>query len=86
MFSASALLSSATTLLFRVTGTSNSATALLNSATALLHRATTLLFCVTYRSVQCFGTYVQYCTIPLGTYCVASLSFIVTGLCRQTFI
>ena len=29
---------------------------------------------------------VQYCTVPSGTYCVASLSFIVIGLYKQTFI
>ena len=58
----------------------------MNSAMALLHSSTTLLIRVAGTSVQCFGTSFQYCTIPLGTYCVASLSLIVTGLCKKTFI
>ena len=56
------------------------------SAKALLHSAMALLFRVVGMYVQCFGTFVQYCTVPLGIYCVASLSFIVSGVCRQIFI
>ena len=48
--------------------------------------ATTLLFSVAGTSDQCFVTFVQYCTVPLDTYCVVSFSFIITGLCRKTFI
>ena len=43
--------------------------------------ATTLLFRVAGTSVQCFGTSVQYYTVLLGTYCAASISFIVTSVC-----
>ena len=60
LFSASTLLSSAMTLLFRVTGTSDS--------------ATTLLLHVVGKSVQCFDTSVQYCTVPSGTYCFVLIS------------
>ena len=56
------------------------------SVMAPLHGATTLLFRIAGMSYQCFGTSVQYCTVPLSTYFAASLSFIVTSLCRQTFI
>ena len=42
------------------------------SATALLHSATALLFRVAGMSVQCFGTSIQYCTVPLCTYCAPS--------------
>ena len=34
----------------------------------------------------CFGNSVQYCTVPSSTYSVMPLSFIITGLYRQTFI
>ena len=44
---------------------------------ALLYSATTLLISVANMSVQCFGTFVQYCTVPSSTYCAAFLSFIV---------
>ena len=46
----------------------------------------TLMLSGQTRLCLCFGTYAQYCTIPSGTYCVVSLSFIITGLYRQTFI
>ena len=49
-----------------------STTTLLHYATAPLLRGQARLF--------------QYFTVPSGTYLVASLSFIVTGLYRQTFI
>ena len=59
--------------------------------------ATTLLLRGQARSNHCFGTLasamapmlcgqahsVQYCTVPLGTYCTVFLSFIITGLCRH---
>ena len=62
--------------------------------------ATTLLLRGQTRSDQCFGTpanattlllygktrFVQYCIVPLSTYCTVFLSFIVTGLCRHILI
>ena len=87
MFSDSTLLSSATQHFCFVLQ------AHLFSATTLLHNATTLLFHVASMSVQCFNTSVQcfntsvqYCTVFSSTYCAASLSFIVTCLCRQILI
>ena len=64
------------------------------SATTLLLRGQAHLCsvrrhsCIVLRHLYYVGKHVsiQYCTVPLGTYCVASLSFIVIGLYKQTFI
>ena len=42
-----------------------------------LFSASTLLFCAMAP---------QYCTVPSGTYCVVSYSFLITGLGNQTVI
>ena len=47
------------------------------SATTLFVSASTLLLCALAP---------QYCTTPLGTYCVVSDSFLITGLGSQTVI
>ena len=47
------------------------------SATTLSVSASTLLLCATAP---------QYCTVPLGTYCVVSYSFLITDLGSQTVI
>ena len=47
------------------------------SAKALCVSASALLLCVTAP---------QYCTVPPGTYCDVSYSFIITGLSSQTGI
>ena len=47
------------------------------SAVALSVSASTLLLCVTAP---------QYCTVPSGTYCVVSYSFLITDLGSQTII
>ena len=56
------------------------------SAMALLHSDTTLLLRGAGTFCLCFGTSVHCCTVPSGTYYAVSLSFIVTGIYRQTFI
>ena len=77
-------LASATTLLLRgqpcfdrCFGTSSGATALLLRGQA--------------RPNRCLGTPAgattpQYCIVPSGTYCIASYSFLMIGLCSQTVI
>ena len=47
------------------------------SATALSISASALLLCAMAP---------QYCTVPSGTYCAISYSFIITGLSSQTVI
>ena len=47
------------------------------SATTLFVSALTLLLCATVP---------QYCTVPSGTSCVVSYSFLITGLGSQTVI
>ena len=47
------------------------------SAITLSVSASKLLLCATAP---------QYCTVPLGTYCVMSYSFLITGLGSQTVI
>ena len=94
MFSATTLLHYARHLYYmdrhvsvQCNGTSASATALLLRGQARLcsmrrHSCIVLWhLCYVGRHVS-----IQYCTIASGTYCVVSLSFIVTGLYRQTFI
>ena len=66
--------------------TSSSATTSVTWAGMSLISASALLlmlrhFCYVGRHVS-----IQYCTVPSGTYCVVSLSFIVIDLCRQTLI
>ena len=47
------------------------------SATTLCVSASTLLLCAREP---------QYCTVPSGTYCVVSYSFLITGIGSQTVI
>ena len=77
LFSTLVLLISATTLLLSFV-LLISATTLLLSTSVLLISATTLLFSV-LELLLC-ATTPQYCIVPLGTYCVASYSFLMIGL------
>ena len=54
-----------------------SAMSLSISAMSLSISASALLLCATTP---------QYCTVPLGTYCVVSYSFLITGLSNPTVI
>ena len=91
LISTSVLLISAPVLLMSTSVLLISTSVLLISATALLISTSILLLVL--RHSCCVGSHVligtmvpQYCIVPLGTYCVASYSFLMIGPSSQTVI